>query len=203
MPRIEVVDYKELQRSAGTIREGGSALMNIMQQAFGKIGAMSSAWYGKRYNMLVDEFNKAIPALNEISQLTMVDFPNALDTIAVNYARADMEELSLNQSDVSTKVNEIQHGQSVGLRFVTSEVESVHAEVKSFFVNAVEKLNDIESVCNSLSWTSEAQEAFIAKFKSLKEQIAQSFDTIINAFNTLVDGAKSDMASAESANTIN
>lgn len=202
MPKIEVVDYKELQRSASTMREGGSSLMSTMQQAFAKIGAMSSAWYGKRYNMLVDEFNKVIPALNEISQLTMVDFPNALDTIAVNYARADMEELSLNQSDASTKINEIQHNQSVGLRFITAEVESVHGDIKTSFENAAEQLNNIESICNSLPWTSEAQEAFVAKFKSLKGQIQQAFDNIINAFNTLVDGAKSDMAATESANTI-
>ena len=202
MPRIEVVDYNALQKSAGTIREGGSALMNVMQQAFTKIGGMSSAWYGKRYNMLVDEFNKVIPALNEISQLTMADFPNALDAIAVNYARADMEELSPNQSDATTKISEIAHSQAVGLRFVTSEVESVHSEIKTCFTNANSQLESIDGICNSLPWTSEAQEAFVATFKNLKGQIQQSFDTIINAFNTLVEGVKSDMAATESANTI-
>lgn len=202
MPRIEVVDYNALQKSAVSIREGGTALMNGMQQAFTKIGGMSSAWYGKRYNMLVDEFNKVIPALNEISQLTMVDFPNALDKIAVNYARADMEDLPLNQSDASTKITEIAHSQAVGLRFVTSEVETVHSEIKTSFTNANSELESIESTCNSLPWTSEAQEAFVASFKNLKNQIHQSFENISNAFNTLVEGAKSDMSEVESTNTI-
>jgi len=203
MPSIESVDYNVLQQKAGEIREEGRTLMSGMRDAFTKIGGMSSAWYGKRYNMLVDEFNKIIPSLNEISRLTMVDFPNALDAIAVNYARADMAEgFAPKQSDDIIQITEIAHSQATGLRFVTSEVETVHGEIKTCFTNANSQLESIDGTCNSLPWTSEAQEAFVATFKNLKTQIQQSFDTIINAFNTLIEGVKSDMQATEDANTI-
>lgn len=200
MPRIEVVDYRELQNSAKSIREGGNALMNLMRQAFTKVGEMSSAWYGKRYNMVVDEFNKNIPLINNISQLTMADFPNALDAIAVNYARVDMEELSPNQSDAVTKISEIAHNQAIGLRFVTDDVINVNDAIKECFNDANEQLENISGICNSLPWTSEAQEAFVATFTNLKNQIQQSFNDILTAFNANVDAAKTEMEQAENAN---
>lgn len=203
MPNIESVDYNVLQQKAGQIREEGRTLMSNMRDAYTKIGGMSSAWYGKRYNMLVDAFNEMIPLLNQISRLTMADFPNALDTIAVNYARADMDEgFSPRQSDEVTTIAEIAHSQAVGLRFVSSEVENIHDEIVLCFSNANSQLASIEGICNSLPWSSDAQDAFIKTFDSLKNQIQQSFETTINSFKTLIQQVNEDMNDKEQANTI-
>lgn len=203
MARIMNVDYEAIPGQAQQMRAYGQELNNEMTTAYQSIADMHNAWYGKRYNSLVKEFNNIIPQINELLQLVVGEIPYALETIANNYSQADRGSNVTGANNTSpNKISEIAISNDVGMKFLTSEVSSTQSKVSTNFKNAKEKMNTIESTYATIQWESEAAEAFEAKFKQLKSQIVSAFDNIESQFTTLMNQTQEDIEATENANTV-
>ena len=203
MAQIQTVDYEAMPGQAEQMRGYGRQLNNEMTTAYTSIANMHDNWYGKRYNELVKAFNEMIPQLNEMLTLVVTDIPYALDTVANNYAQADTgANVTTANNEATNPITEIATSSDVGMKFITSEVSSVQSSVSTNFSNATDYMNNIESAYNTITWQSEASEAFKAKFTKLKSDIVTSFENIRTSFSELMTQAQNDVQSAEDANTV-
>ena len=203
MANITNVDYAAIPSKAQQMRTLGQELNNELTTAYQRIAEMHNNWYGKRYNDLVKEFNEMIPKINELLELVVGEIPFTLETIANNYSQADQGLNVTNASKtVPKKISDLTVPEDVGMKFVTSEVESVKTNVSNNFKVSKDKMNSIESAYGQIDWKSEAAENFAIKFKKLKSDIVSSFENIDSQFGKLMSQTLSDIQSTESANTV-
>lgn len=203
MAKIMTVDYEAIPGQARQMRQNGMELNNELTTAYESITEMHNNWYGKRYNALVTEFNKIIPQLNELLVLVVGQIPFTLETVANNYSQADRGQNATSAvNEAPKKVAEINLSTDVGMKFLTSEVTATQESVSSNFSKAVELMNTIESIYNSITWQSEAADAFKAQFTKLKNQIVQAFEDLKSQFTTLMNQTKDDIQATETANTV-
>ena len=203
MANITNVDYEAMPSQANQMRTLGQDLNGQITTAYQSIANMHNNWYGRRYNDLVKEFNKIIPQINELLELVVGEIPFALETIANNYSQADQGAIVTNAVKTTpNNIAEIAISNDVGMKFITSEVETVKSNVSNNFKNAREKMNEIESVYGRIQWRSEASEAFGAKFRKLKQDIINAFENIDNQFTALMEQTLSDIQATENANTV-
>ncbi len=203
MAKISTVDYEAIPGKASQIRSLGQEINKEMTSAYTSLTEMHNNWYGVRYNTLVESFNNLIPQLNELLKITVGDLPFALETAANNYAQADRGSGVVGACNTApTQIANIPVSKDVGLRFLTSEVESTKNLVSNNFKTAIEQMNQIESVSNSIVWESEAAEAYKAKFAKLKSEIVSEFENINSQFTTLMNQAQEDIQATENANTV-
>ena len=172
MARIDEVEYEPMPGQAQQIRSLAQELNSEMVKAYQSITDMHSVWYGKRYNALVVEFNNLIPQINEMLDLVVGQIPFALENVANNYAQVDTGAsiVGANRTEPQ-RITEIATQNDAGMRFLTSEVNSVQQKVSTNFQVAVEKMNSIQSVYGTVVWRSEASEVFASKIAKLKEQL--------------------------------
>ena len=203
MAKIQTVDYEKMPSQAKQMRAEGKALNTEMTKAYKSIADMHSSWYGKRYNELVKSFNEIIPQLNDILSLVVTEIPSTLEKVANNYSQEDRgENVTSVSNEECDRITEIAQSNDVGMRFMASNVENTKNQVKSNFENANADLNEIQSIFSRVNWESDAATAFKERFNSLKNQISQSFENLNNEFTKQVTDTINDMATTESANTV-
>lgn len=201
--RISVVDYEEMPRYAGEMRGKGEELNRKLKDVYNNVSSMHECWYGKRYNELVKSFNEIIPQLNDILSLVVTEIPSTLEKVANNYSQVDRgENVTSVSNEECDRITEIAQSNDVGMRFMASNVENTKNQVKSNFENANADLNEIQSIFSRVNWESDAATAFKERFNSLKNQISQSFENLNNEFTKQVTDTINDMATTESANTV-
>ena len=66
MANITSVDYEAMPSQANQMRNYGQELNTELTNAYNSISEMHNSWYGKRYNSLVEQFNKMAPDINEL-----------------------------------------------------------------------------------------------------------------------------------------
>ena len=71
------------------------------------------------------------------------------------------------------------------------------------FKNAKEQMNKVESIYGTIKWSSEAADAFKAKFSKLKASIVASFENINSQFTKLMLQTQQDIEASEKSNTVN
>jgi len=203
MARIAEVDYMAMSRQAKDMRGKGNELNTELTTAYNSVGEMHNAWYGQRYNELAKAFNNLAPKVNEMLKLVVGEIPFTLETIANNYAQADRGSNAGSAENTPPKaVPEIATPTDVGMKFMTSEVESTKTAVSTNFTVAQEKMNEIGTVLSQVQWDSEAAEAFRSKFAQLKGQITESFNDINKQFGDLMQQTLDDIQRTETANTV-
>lgn len=203
MANIIKVDYEAIPRQAMSMRSNGKELNTQLVEAYKSIENMHNSWFGQRYNSLVQEFNKIIPSINELLELVVDEIPYTLETVANNYALADRgSSVTKAVKEAPQKVTTLSTPNDVGMKFVTSEVETVQQSVTKNFQKATEKMNLIETEYAKITWQSEAADAFKARFKKLKTDIVNSFENLENQFTKLMDQTKNDVQRTENANTV-
>ena len=164
---------------------------------------MHNSWYGKRYNELVNSFNKMVPQINEMLQLVVTDIPVTLEKVANNYSQADRGSNATTVDNTQPKkITNITIQNDVGMKFITANVAQVQTKVSNKFKNAKDQMNKISAEYNKVKWTSEASEAFKNKFNKLKTDITKSFDEIEQQFTKLMNQTKEDIQKTETANTV-
>lgn len=203
MPNIEIVDYEAMPTQAKQMRTYGEALNAEITTVYQSISNMHSVWYGKRYNELVKGFNKIIPDINELLELVVGEIPFTLETIANNYSKADRgANITAANKTAPKKIVELSVIEDKGMKFKTSEVSTIQANVSKNFENAKIKMNTIETEYGKIQWESEAANAFKVKFKKLKNAIIAEFDNINTQFKSLMQQTLLDMQQTENANTV-
>ena len=203
MAKIENVDYNAIPGQAESMEAFGLELNGLLASVYSKIGDMHANWYGQRYNMLVKEFNEMLPQINSLLTLVVSEIPFTLKTIANNYSQADTGSTIANaaRADITT-ISDISVSNDVGMRFISSEVETVRQAVSNDFESSKEKMETIQGVFDNVSWNSEAAEAFRSKFASIKSNIVSSFENINVSFVNLMKQTEEDIQAAERANTV-
>lgn len=200
--KISSVNYKDIPSKTKKMRTEGQNLNKEISNAYTSIGNMSKNWYGKRYNTLVESFNKMIPSLNEMLKLVLSDIPDTLDTVASNYAKADGDTISKSSTISPKKISNVSKSNATGMRFIESDVKTTKLNVEKNFKNAITSMDTIQKIYNSIDWKSDAASAFDNKFKTLKNNITTSFEDIKKQFNELMTQTINDMSSTEKANTV-
>lgn len=204
MAVIRRVVYTDLPGQAKNLRETGRTINEKMVKLYESIGAMSSNWYGVRYNELVDAFNKMTVDFNSILELVYTKIPSTIETIAENYRRVDNPNSPTFAVDTSShnKLQDIRKSEQVGMKFESAQVESVKEECNSLLAQVLDYLNDVEGQIGRLSWESDASDAFRAEFDKLKRNIFESISNVKQQFDTSMAQTLQDMQSAETANTV-
>ena len=203
MAKIQNVDYEAMPKQAKQMRTYGQQLNTQMTNAYKSIENMHNSWYGKRYNELVKQFNNLTTQINEMLTLVVTDIPYALETVANNYSQADRGTNATSAQKTShKKVTNLTIHNDVGMKFVTSNVESVQKSVSTNFKNAKDQMNKIQAEYTKIKWQSEASEAFKSKFNKLKQNIISSFENIESQFTKLMTQTKNDIEKTEKANTV-
>ena len=204
MAKIMNVDYEAIPGQAKQIRGTAKELNSEITKAYKSIQEMHNSWYGKRYNELVKAFNDMIPQLNDMLTLVVTEIPFALETIANNYSQADKgANVTTASNEAPQKINNLPISNDVGMRFITSDVSSTQAQVSTNFTTAKDQMNKIESIYETIRWSSEAADAFKIKFTKLKASIVSSFENVESQFKKLMLQAQQDVENAEKANTQN
>lgn len=202
MAKIMNVDYEAIPGQAKQIRGTAKQLNAEMTKAYNSVQEMHNSWYGNRYNELVKAFNEMIPQLNDMLTLVVTEIPFALETIANNYSQADKgANVTAASNEAPNKIANIPVSNDVGMRFITSEVASTQSQVSTNFNTARDQMNKIESIYGTISWSSEAADAFRTKFTKLKSNIVSSFENIDSQFKKLMLQAQQDVENAETSNT--
>ncbi len=199
---ISTVDYKQIPSKARQMQSEGQALNSELTSAYNSIGQMSKSWYGKRYNELVKSFNNIINSLNDMLKLVITDIPDTLNTVAKNYASADGDSVSSISSASPKRITNIANSTATGMRFIESEVNTTKLNVEKNFANAKQKMENIKTIYNGITWQGDAATAFKSKFNQLKSQIDQSLDDLKRQFSQLMQQTISDMQATEKANTV-
>ena len=203
MAKIQNVDYEAMPKQAKQMRSYGQQLNTQMTNAYKSIEKMHNYWYGKRYNELVKQFNNLTTQINEMLTLVVTDIPYALETVANNYSQADRgTNATAAQKTSPKKITNLTIHNDVGMKFVTSNVESVQKSVSTNFKNAKDQMNKIQAEYTKIKWQSEASEAFKSKFNKLKQNIISSFENIESQFTKLMTQTKNDIEKTEKANTV-
>ncbi len=202
--KIDLVDYEALPGNARRMREYGKQLNTEMTKTYSNVREMHNDWYGDRYNDLVKAFNNLTTLVNDMLRLVVKDIPSSLETVANNYSMADRGTNATVVSDETPlPVENLPIVQDVGMRFLSSNVETRKNEINSYFENAKNIMANIETEYKTIQWQSEASEAFKVKFNKLKSDIITSFDSIKTQFTNSMEQTREDIERAEQANTVN
>lgn len=203
MAKIEKIDYDSVPKHTPTMREHAQAVNDQLTAAYQSIGNMHNYWYGKRYNKLVEEFNKLIPTFSDILELIVGEIPFTLETVANNYSQADQGTKVTNAVKTApAKITAIAILNDIGMKFITSEVEKVKTDVSKNFKAAIDKMNNYETEYKKIYWESEAAEVFANKIRKSKENIVKAFGDIESQFTTLMTQTLADVQATENANTV-
>ena len=203
MAKIEKVDYGDLYTQAENILVYGKDLNLILERIYSNIESMHANWYGQRYNTLLKEFNDMLPQINSLLVLVVGELPFALKTIANNYSNADIgEDVKSASKETPKDIADISIPNDVGMKFISTDVETTRTTISSDFGSAKEKMEKIQGVVNNLLWESDASATFAKKFSSIKTNIVASFENINSSFEKLMKQAQQDIQLAEKANTV-
>jgi len=203
MAKITSVDYEAMPNQAKQMRNYGKDLNTQVTTAYQSVDEMRKSWYGKRYNSLVQEFNKIIPNLNELLDLVVGEIPFAIETVANNYALADKgAKVTSAVKEAPRKITNITESKEVGMRFLTAEVSDTQTKVTKNFQTSKDIMNTIEGEYKKINWSSEAADTFRNKFTTLKNSIVKSFEDINSQFTQLMNQTKDDIQATENANTV-
>jgi len=203
MAKIDRVDYEKMPKQASDMRRDAKDLNTELTKAYASIAEMHDSWYGKRYNELVKAFNEMIPSINDMLNLVVKEIPCTLETVANNYAIADIgRNVTAVNGEGPIKITDLTITNDVGMKFITSNVSSIKENVAKNFKNAKMYMDSIEQAYAKVVWDSEAAEVFKSEFTKFKNNIVTSFESIESQFTKLMEQTQQDIQNAENANTV-
>ncbi len=204
MAIIDNVDYEGIPSKAKRMREVGQDMNRKLVKIYNDVDTMHNHWYGIRYNDLQKSFNELVPSLNDILKLVVDEIPFALENVANNYSKADKGvPVTSAVSTAPTQIQLLGIKNDVGMRFITNEVATIHANIKKGFEDVVDAMNEIQRVFSQVNWSSDAATAYRTKFGSLKTSIINQINDINAKFDTSMQQTEQDIQNAETANTVN
>lgn len=202
MANIREVNYQEIPGKASQIQQQGGQLNLELSNAWNSVNNLRSTWHGLKYNTLISYFNKITDEVNELLKLVICEIPEALGTVAKNYALADGGSVASVGAGSVTAITTLSDSETVTMAYDSATASNTQSAVNKNFANAESYMNDIESTFSSINWESEAKDAFQKRFSSLKTQIVDALSNINTQFTNLMQQAQADIEGAETANTV-
>lgn len=202
MADIRSVNYEQIPGKANEIQGQGRQLNSELSNAWNSVNDLRSTWHGKRYNTLISYFNNITDEVNSMLKLVICEIPEALGTVAKNYAMADGGSVAAVGAGTVNAISTMGDSDTTTMAYNSSNASDVQSSVSTNFSTAESLMNDIESTFASIDWESEAKNAFQQRISSLKGQITEALENIRTQFTTLMQESQSDIEGAESANTV-
>lgn len=201
--RIDNVDYNGFPKVAKGMRSDAEMLNKQVKELYERLAEMKKDWYGPRYDELVKAFNRMIPDLNKILDLTVTQMPFTIETIANNYAKVDIGKGITSAIETATKkIADVVESGKQKLRFDETKVIADKQKMDTNLNRVLELMDSIEEKYKTLDWKSDASDEFEKTFKKLKSNISSNISNTKKQFKELMDKTISDMKGTESANTV-
>ena len=198
---IDDVDYNGFPKVAKGMRSDAEELNNQVKELYDRLAEMKKDWYGPRYDELVKSFNKMIPDLNKIMELTVTKMPFTIEKIANNYAKVDTGKGITSAVETATKkIAEVVESAKQRLRFDETKVNEDKQNMDTNLNRVLELMDSIEEKYKTLEWKSDAASNFEKTFKNLKNNITNNITDTKKQFKELMDKTLSDMKDVENAN---
>ena len=202
MANIMDVDFRQIPGKANQIQQLGLQLNAELTSAWNSVDELRASWHGLRYNELISYFNKTTETLNKMVKLAVNEIPEALGTVATNYARAEGTSVAAVSPASVTAIQTLADSDTSTMAYTSSEAANVRTLVNNNFSKAEGYVNEIETTFASITWESEAKNAFQQRLSSLKSQMIDAITNINTQFTKLMQASQADIEGAESANTI-
>lgn len=202
MAGIGEVDFRQIPGKANEIQQLGGQLNSELSSAWNSVNELRGTWHGLRYNELISYFNKVTDDVNKMIKLVVNEIPEALGRVASNYAKAEQTSVAPVGTASITPIPTLSDSDTSTMAFQSAEAANVRALVNKNFSNSEGYMNDIESTFRSITWQSDAKNAFENRISALKSQIVEALNTINSQFTKLMQQSQSDIEGAEKANTV-
>ena len=198
MANVQNVNYEEIPSKAKSMRELGKDINRKLVKIYNSIDEMHNYWYGIRFNELEMSFNDFVSDINELLQLIVGDIPFELETIANDYSKLEsgMDLTSaVNIPPIRIQLLEIKN--DVGMRFISSEVITIHESIKQDFETVVSDLDEYQGIFSQIDWNSDAANVYKSKFDRIKASFNNKIDDINAKFDAIIIQTEEDVENAE------
>ena len=121
-----------------------------------------------------------------------------METIANDYSKLEsgMDSTSpVNISPIRIQLLDIKN--DVGMRFISSEVITIHESIKQDFETVVSDLNEYQGIFSQIDWNSDAANVYKSKFDRIKASFNNKIDDINAKFDAIIIQTEEDVENAE------
>ena len=136
MAKITEVNYQEIPGKANSIQSEGRALNTELSTAWNSVNDLRSTWHGLKYNTLISYFNSITNEVNELLKMVIVQIPDALGTVAKNYALADGGSVPTVEIGSVTLITTLSDSDTTTMAYDSSTAAEVQSTVSNNFSNA-------------------------------------------------------------------
>ena len=198
--RIDV-DYNAMLSTAESMMGYYREILDLECDVLKSIGAMGNYWQGKRYADLCAEFVSIGEGMG-YSSLDLSGYIYHLRKVANEYGWADDGlEYHVPYEIGHSKIGRLRIPTSNEIRFIQEAIEPYERKVKMDLQDASAKAGRIQSLLQSLSWTSTNSESYKSKFYSDINKYKKSLDSLLTSFTTIMAQEKTDYATTEKNQT--
>ena len=194
------VSYKLFPGYASDLRTKGKEMNGYFSTVFSDVSKMGKDWYGIRYNVLADDFNKLSPTINDMLKLIMTDTPYTLEKIARNYASFDGGKKKEPTKTPIKAMAKIKKTSEDSMGIDDGKVKKTKTAVEKNFTEAKKMMDKLETVIKKMKWTGPAANSFRSNFAKNKTKIETEIKKINTQFGKLMEQTIKDAKSTESAN---
>ena len=121
-----------------------------------------------------------------------------METIANDYSKLEsgMDSTSaVNIPPIRIQLLDIKN--DVGMRFISSEVITIHESIKQDFEAVVNGLNEYQTLFSQIEWNSETAIVYRSKFDRIKASFINQIDDINAKFDAIIIQTEEDVENAE------
>ena len=121
-----------------------------------------------------------------------------METIANDYSKLEsgMDLTSaVNIPPIRIQLLEIKN--DVGMRFISSEVITIHESIKQDFETVVSDLDEYQGIFSQIDWNSDAANVYKSKFDRIKASFNNKIDDINAKFDAIIIQTEEDVENAE------
>lgn len=83
------------------------------------------------------------------------------------------------------------------MRFISSEVITIHESIKQDFETVVSDLNEYQGIFSQIDWNSDAANVYKSKFDRIKASFNNKIDDINAKFDAIIIQTEEDVENAE------
>ena len=121
-----------------------------------------------------------------------------METIANDYSKLESGMDSTSAVIISPiRIQLLDMKNDVGMRFISSEVITIHESIKQDFETVVSDLNEYQGIFSQIDWNSDAANVYKSKFDRIKASFNNKIDDINAKFDAIIIQTEEDVENAE------
>lgn len=199
--RVQSVDYSQIATASATVAKEASDINIAAKKVFDLVQDLHISWTGRRYNNLVEQFNKIVTDMNSLLNLVVTDLPYFLSSAANIYSQA-VEGRNITTVIVNkpNNISKLPVYNDKNIKFLEEAAKDKNVAISNQFNEIKSSMATIQSVLNSINWESQTSREFKDTFTKLKTKIDTYLTEIKTAYAKLMNSAITDMQAIENIN---